>query len=238
MRCLAILLWLFATMLGGGVASAGVVINSSAAGLSFQMGYTGLVNGTVTNNVTAQGTFGFTGVSNGGKTYNFTYNLLNNSNYDSRLSSFGFNAAPDISSVSSTGYFGYASTNTNYPQLGNIEICFTAVSNGTCTGNGAGLTSNPDQSGSGTFALTFANVMSSIELSDFAVRFQAINPTINGSSSGVGTGSLIGLDGGVVSAAPDPATWMLMLTGFGLVGYSMRRRGSALTAQPGVFFAR
>ncbi|TZG28161.1 PEP-CTERM sorting domain-containing protein [Sphingomonas montanisoli] len=220
-------------------ASAGIVINSNAAGQSFAMAYTGLVGGVTTNNVTAQGNFTFTSVSNAGKTFNFTYNMLNNSNYDSRLSSFGFNAAPNISSVSSTGYFGYSNTNANYPQgIGNIEICFTAVSNGTCTGNGAGLTSNPDQSGSGTFALTFANAMSSIELSDFAVRFQSINPKINGSSSGVGTGSLIGLDGGVVGAAPDPATWMLMLTGFGLVGMAMRRRGSAFSPQPGVFLAR
>lgn len=29
---------------------------------------------------------------------------------------------------------------------------------------------------------------------------------------------------GTVSAAPDPATWMLMLGGFGLVGFGMRRR--------------
>lgn len=31
----------------------------------------------------------------------------------------------------------------------------------------------------------------------------------------------------VVSAAPEPATWMTMILGFGLVGYALRRRGKA-----------
>jgi len=35
--------------------------------------------------------------------------------------------------------------------------------------------------------------------------------------------SLVGAYG-TVSAAPDPSTWMLMLVGFGLVGYGLRRR--------------
>lgn len=38
--------------------------------------------------------------------------------------------------------------------------------------------------------------------------------------------SLIGAYG-TVSAAPDPAIWMLMLVGFGLVGFSLRRHSSA-----------
>jgi hypothetical protein len=38
--------------------------------------------------------------------------------------------------------------------------------------------------------------------------------------------------GGIQTAAavPEPATWALMLMGFGAVGYSMRRRGA--TARP------
>lgn len=35
---------------------------------------------------------------------------------------------------------------------------------------------------------------------------------------------------GTVSAAPDPATWMLMLGGFGLVGFGLRRRPGQATA--------
>lgn len=33
-----------------------------------------------------------------------------------------------------------------------------------------------------------------------------------------------------VSAVPEPSTWMMMLLGFGFVGYSMRRRKSLVTA--------
>jgi hypothetical protein len=36
----------------------------------------------------------------------------------------------------------------------------------------------------------------------------------------------VSLTGGFVSAAPDPATWMLLIAGFGIVGMMMRRRGS------------
>lgn len=35
----------------------------------------------------------------------------------------------------------------------------------------------------------------------------------------------VSLTGGFVSAAPDPATWMLLIAGFGAVGLTMRRRG-------------
>jgi hypothetical protein len=40
----------------------------------------------------------------------------------------------------------------------------------------------------------------------------------------------VSLTGGFVSAAPDPATWMLLIAGFGAVGLLMRRRGSGQQA--------
>jgi hypothetical protein len=222
-RAIASIALLSASMIG--TAHAAVTLSSAAPGVAFNVAYTGLVGGVSTSNVTAAGAFNFTGTSNNGLTWNFNYSLTNNSVYDSRISSFALNANPNISQVSSTGYFGYASQNANYPEgIGNVEICFTAVSNGTCTGNGAGLTSNPDQTGNGTFALTFAQVMTSLELDNFAVRFQSINPTVNGSSSGVGVGSILGLSG-PVSAAPEPATWAMLLLGFGLIGHMLRRQG-------------
>jgi hypothetical protein len=209
------------------VVEASVVLNANAANTSFNVNYTGLVGGTSTSNVTAAGSFLFTGVTNNNLTYNFNYSLLNNSIYDSRLSSFGFNvvSGATIAAVSSTGYFSYANQNANYPEgVGTIETCYTAVSNGTCTGNGGGLTSNPDQSGTGTLSITLASAMSSLTLDDFVTRFQAINPTVSGSSSGVGIGVIQDIGGSVVSAAPEPTTWAMMLIGFGFIGSALRRR--------------
>jgi hypothetical protein len=40
----------------------------------------------------------------------------------------------------------------------------------------------------------------------------------------------VSLTGGFVSAAPDPATWMLLIAGFGIVGLVMRRRGAGLSS--------
>ncbi len=36
---------------------------------------------------------------------------------------------------------------------------------------------------------------------------------------------------GILAAVPEPATWALMILGFGVIGYSMRRRPSVRIAQ-------
>jgi hypothetical protein len=38
------------------------------------------------------------------------------------------------------------------------------------------------------------------------------------------------LDNVLVSQVPEPSSWMLMIAGFGLVGYSARRRRVSATA--------
>ena len=53
--------------------------------------------------------------------------------------------------------------------------------------------------------------------------------TINGNNSGAGS-----LGGSITispSAVPEPATWAMMLLGFGAVGFAMRRRRSPVLAQ-------
>ncbi len=209
-----------------GPAMSAVVINGANTNFSFNVDYMGHVGGSYTNDVSALSTFTFTGLSNSNRTYNFNYSLTNDSNVGSRLRSFGFNeiSAATLTGLSSTGTFSYAEQNANYPEgVGNIEICFASTDNGTCTGGPSGLTSNPDQTGTGTFALTLSQAVSSISLDDFVVRFQSIAPTINGSSSGVGIGTVTDFSG-PVSAAPEPMTWAMMILGFGLIGATLRRR--------------
>lgn len=206
-------------------AVAAVVIDSTNTGYNFVIDYTGKVGGSTTSLIGGLGSFTFNGVTNGGLTYNFGYSVTNDSSVSSRLTAFGFDSInPTISSAASTGYFASANLNNNFPEgFGRVDVCFEADSNGNCTGGSGGLTAG--NTGVGTFALTFASVMDSVTIDDFVTRFQSINPSINGSSSGIGVGALVsGGGGGDPIVAPEPGTWMMLLGGFGLVGFAMRRR--------------
>lgn len=61
----------------------------------------------------------------------------------------------------------------------------------------------------------------------FTLTFQGTPGTQNGSFGG----SVAFLANQATSAVPEPATWAMMLMGFGAVGYSLRRRPSARLAQ-------
>ena len=216
----------FALAIAAGVtpAKAALFVNSDALGFSFVVDYAGKVNGATTNLIGGVGSVTYTGLSDGGRTYNFNYTMKNDSSVASRLTSWGFNVVNAAAEADkSTGFFGSANLNNNFPEgVGNIEVCFEADANGNCTGGSGGLIMN--QTGLGTFSVTFANAMASLTLADFTARFQSINPTINGSSSGVGIGSVVATNGVPVSA-PEPTSWLLMLAGFGLIGRALRRPG-------------
>jgi hypothetical protein len=213
-----------------------VVINAANTGYQFQIDYTGQVGGGTTNQVGGLGTFTFNGVTNAGRTYNFGYSILNDSTVASRLTSFALDVDPDATGAQSTGFFANTNFNNNFPEgYGTVDICFEADGNGNCTGGSGGLQMN--QTGTGTFALTFASVMNQVTLDQFVTRFQSINPTINGSSSGIGVGALVsgnGGGGGGGITAPEPGTWLMMLGGFGLIGWAARRRRTGAPAKPGL----
>lgn len=222
--------WAAVAILSSGVpASAAVVINSASSGYNFSMDYAGYVAEAWTDQVSAFADFTFDGVTNNGRTYNFSYSMTNDSIVDSRIRSFGLDTSGTVTSLSATGAYRYTDLDGQFPVgLGRLDLCFTATGNGSCTGGPGGLSSNPDESGTGTFAITFANVMQSVTFDNFAVRFQSINPKVNGSSSGVGIGSLVSGGGGSPITAPEPGTWLMLLVGFGLVGHMLRRRGAPM----------
>jgi hypothetical protein len=199
-----------------------VIINSADTGYSFTVDYTGIVGLVTTPSVSAVGTYTFTGLSNNGLTYNFNYSLANTSTTDARLSGFAFNTTPNPINAAVSGSFTQAyATGGTYPEsYGQVDFCFTDAG-GSCAGGGnAGYFEN--NTGTGTFAVTFANVMSSISFDDFVTRFQSISGVQSG-NSGIGTGVLAGGAGDPITA-PEPASWMMMLGGFGLVGWAARRR--------------
>lgn len=169
--------------------------------------------------LTAEITFNFLGVEN--KSYKFSYTMTNTSSAPidaARLTIFGFNTDPNVSSVSvGAGDLFNVIASGNQPNgLANIDVCFkdTGPSNN-CTGASNGLAIGA--STSGTFKLNFANLEAKLMLSDFTVRYQGIDSKtlsiVGGSASGT-----------PVTAVPEPAAWAMMLAGFGLVGSAMRRR--------------
>lgn len=172
--------------------------------------------------LTSSITFNFLGTV--GTTYQFSYSMANTSGAPidaSRLTIFGFNTDPNVTGVSTgVGDLFNVIASGNQPNgLANIDVCFKdSGPTNNCTGANSGLSIGA--AASGTFNLNFANLPAKLVLSDFSVRYQGIDSRAlqisDGSASGVPTG------------VPEPAAWAMMLAGFGLVGSSMRRRGTRM----------
>ena len=201
-------------------ANAAVIVNGNSygAGQSFTLffdGYGGapaVIPG-LTSNIK------FTVSSISGSQYKIDYLIDNTSSAPitgSRVSIFGFqNVTPNYSSASVTGIFDTVGTG-NVPNFGTVEFCATTVN---CSGGGsAGVDINTtyDMAHSGgTVTLNFA-APGDITLDDFFVRYQSI--------AGAGeVTSAIGREIPPPPAVPEPATWALMLAGFGAAGVAMRR---------------
>ena len=164
--------------------------------------------------MSAQLTLTLTGLNTATGVYTFSYSLLNNSNAvnnpGSRVSSFGFNDNQANNPAGTiNGTFDTIDTDgANYPNgIGVLNLCgFEGP--GQCTGNGNGPT--PGNTASGSFTLDYPTAVASITLSSFAVRYQ--NTFQGGSSTGL-----------VTTPVPEPATWAMMLVGFGATGLALRR---------------
>lgn len=151
-----------------------------------------------------------------GNSYNFSYILKNTSvaPVSSRLSVFGFNANPGFSSVSGiSGVFDTLASGNQPNALPNIAFCLKdSGQTNNCNNGSNGLTNG--QSTAGLFTLNFSQPQSSIALSDFSVRYQSlVEPGGATSASGVPFGLV-----------PEPATWAMMILGFGLIGGALRSR--------------
>jgi PEP-CTERM motif len=169
--------------------------------------------------LTAQLTLTFLGQL--GNSYQFSYSLANTSGGDidaSRVTIFGFNSNPNFTSVSGvTGPFNVVALNGQQPNgLTNLEVCFKdAGSTNNCTGASQGV--GQGNSINGTFNLDFGSAQASVALSDFSVRYQGIESA----ELGIRDGSASGVPFGLV---PEPATWAMMILGFGLIGGALRSR--------------
>lgn len=165
----------------------------------------------------------------GGKAQ-FDYALVNLSGGaidTARISLFGFDVAGLKSATASGDFAGVGAG--NVPMLGFADVCFSAGKGGNCAGGGgAGIWGG--EAATGSFTLNYADTGLPLVLDNLFVRYQSIASTEFGikGGSGIGVGTVWQDGGGIGGAVPEPATWGLMIAGFGLVGASLRRRKSAM----------
>jgi hypothetical protein len=168
--------------------------------------------------------------------FTFNYRVINESiapAASSRLGQFGFDVTPGAPGSNTNGgkfivtngavtptdnYFVLATNNNgNFNGLGGREVCLTAKG-GNCSGGGNdGILSGLANSKTGQLIFTYAGTQNEITFGRFVTRWQAAQN--NASASG-----------GSTLIVPEPATWAMMIGGFGMVGGAMRRRRSVRTA--------
>jgi hypothetical protein len=199
-----------------------VLVDATTGPGSFTLNYNGYSgnNAPAIPGLTSSIQFNF--LNRTGNTFNFSYTLMNTSGAPidaSRVTIFGFNTDPNITGAT-TGAgddFNVISSGNQPNGLAALEICFKdAGPTNNCTGASGGVAIGG--STSGTFGLTFASQLNQITMNAFSVRYQGIDSQ----TLGIRGGSASGVP--LPPAVPEPATWAMMLAGFGLVGAGLRRR--------------
>lgn len=188
-------------------------------------GYTGNPD-TPISGLTGQIIYSLSSISADGKTYSFGVTVANTSGGDtetSRLSGFGFNVDPDIKKngaiALSSSDFSVVGSGQVPSGFGKVEVCFFGGGGKNCSGGGNGG-AQLGQTLTGDFSLSFASApVDGITFDNLFVRYQSIT----NNAAGIKGGSGVGQPTTPVSAVPEPATWGMMIVGFGLIGASMRR---------------
>ena len=206
-----------------------ITLDSSDIGDSFTVDYDGFA-GSASNTIddlTASITFTLDSIM--GDAYSFSYLVSNTTGngVDSRISSFSFNANPDIIDATSTGVYDIAfvadgsGNDPSYPnQIGAVDVCFKGGNSGSCSNSGGVTAGN---TGGGTLDLIFSTLPTELTLSDFYVRYQSITGAGNVSSAS-GQSITSSTTGGTSSGTQVPAPGMLGLLALALVSLGLMRR--------------
>lgn len=202
-----------------------ITVTTADVGKSFTYNFNGVIDPNVVTGLNSAITFTLTGVA--GKVWSFSAfvnNNLSTAPVSGRITGFGFDGNPEITGAKAiSGPFTKAVIDAGFPQIGGqtkIDFCLTDGPN--CSG-GAGVGMANGTTATQVFDLSFANPITSVTFNHFIVRYLSVQGTTLGNSAiglGTGGGGFDGEGGGV----PEPATWAMLLSGFGLVGFAARRR--------------
>jgi len=224
------------------------MIASSASAVTFatfnatsdgNVSYTGTGNGVgVISSIAAPVTFRFLDTFSGFTDFAATFNLALNTTTGA---TFGGSAIVPVS----TGTFSFiAPTAVTYNGQTGINLLSASFNNGLVTGNLGGSTAAYGTS-TPPYVVTFTSDFidfSTATANDVALAINAIAPLLSAGGSGVAnfTGTVVGTFGSDViggggnpqGTVPEPASWALLIVGFGLVGFVARRRrvGMAVVA--------
>ncbi len=210
--------------LGLAVPSAAVTINASSVGSSFNVLFNGNVSRNPVPGLSAAGAFSVVSFSSQQLVLDIA--LTNSTSaalfQSARVSALGFDTSRAISSsaVGSNGLFAHANTGGQFPNgFGAVGVCIIDNKNN-CTGGGNGGV-NLGQTGTTRMTLNFASAGSSVDLSNFGVRYQSITSQKLGLQGASGTGAG---NGGPVPGVPEPGAAALFGVGLALVAGATRRR--------------
>ncbi len=120
-----------------------------------------------------------------------------------------------------TGSYGFSTDDKVY-QVGGVTGALASRDSVAVSGSGKGISA--DLTKEGSYALTSVNAI--IFLTEFKPPYNWTDARYNVTANGSGPGTLVVREVNAVAAVPEPATWALMLLGFGAVGGTMRGRAS------------
>lgn len=129
----------------------------------------------------------------------------------------------------------------NYGVLGSAQLCAVAAGCGAGNYPGSNLSLNFNLAAGSTFSLAswlWADDLNAGTI-DFFNTARVSSVTVSpGASLTSASGALVALPGGgfgypaaAVGAVPEPASWAMLIIGFGIVGYSLRSRRQSLPAK-------
>ncbi len=185
----------------------------SAVGDALSVGYTGNSPG-----LTATTSYQLLAIADAGRSWTFLGSLDNTSYLSSRISIAGFNTSGlvDLSGSGASGGFSQVGAGA-MPGGNSVDFCVKNVGGSNCAGGGGSGVGNSDDPLLFSFTISLQQATDSLELGDFAVRFQSVG--------GPGNMAFAAYENFTPSAVPLPAAGWLMLSALaGLGATNWRRR--------------
>lgn len=185
--------------------------------------FDGNSNNTFVPGLTGEVTITLNDAATDGTTWVFNVSIENTTDgtlFDnSRISVFGWNADPNILSGSASGAFDNVVIGAeSFPNgFGAIEGCVKEGGGPTCNGGG-GAGANLGETINFELTLVLSGPSAALTLDNLGIRYQDIDPVDGNCSFCNGSGT------GTPTMIPEPATWMMMILGFGMIGMQLKRR--------------